>query len=185
MNTNNSEQLFRRARNVLVGGVNSPVRSFAAVGGSPLFISKAEGSHAYDADGNRFIDYVASWGPLILGHSHPSVIRAVENRLPLGTSFGAPCELETDLAELIVRNFPSIEKVRLTNSGTEATMSAIRLARANTGREYIVKLGGVNHGIPNSRLSNPVREPRPSGIPAPPGFQKRSFTRRFREGYTN
>ncbi len=105
MKTTNSEKLFRRARNVLVGGVNSPVRSFAAVGGSPLFVSRAEGSYVYDADGNRFIDYVASWGPLILGHSHPSVVSAVGERLPMGTSFGAPCELETDLAALIAKHF--------------------------------------------------------------------------------
>jgi len=185
MNTNNSEKLFRRARNVLVGGVNSPVRSFAAVGGSPLFISKAEGSHVYDADGNRFIDYVASWGPLILGHSHPSVIRAVENRLPLGTSFGAPCELETDLAALIVRNFPSIEKVRLTNSGTEATMSAIRLARANTGREYIVKFEGCYHGHSDFLLvksgSGATTFGNPSSAGVPKSFVNRTLLGRYND----
>ena len=146
MNTANSQKLFARAKNVLVGGVNSPVRSFAAVGGSPLFISRAKGAYVHDADGNRFIDYVASWGPLILGHSHPAVVRAVGEALPRGTSFGAPCETETRLAELIARSFPSIEKVRMTNSGTEATMSAVRLARARTGRSYVVKFEGCYHG---------------------------------------
>ena len=146
MNTANSQKLFARAKNVLVGGVNSPVRSFSAVGGSPLFISRARGAYVYDADGNRFIDYVASWGPLILGHSHPAVVAAVGEALPMGTSFGAPCEAETRLAELVAKNFPSIGKVRMTSSGTEATMSAVRLARAYTERDYVVKFEGCYHG---------------------------------------
>lgn len=146
MNTSGSEKLFRRAKKVLVGGVNSPVRSFAAVGGNPLFISRAKGARIWDVDGNEFIDYTASWGPLILGHCHPSVVEAVRRTLPLGTSFGAPCELETLLAEIIARRFPSIEKVRMTNSGTEATMSAVRLARAFTKRRYVVKFEGCYHG---------------------------------------
>ncbi len=146
MNTGNSEKLFRKATDVLVGGVNSPVRSYASVGGLPRFVSRAEGAYVYDVDGNQYIDYVASWGPLILGHSHPSIVKILQERVSMGTSFGAPCELETDLATLIEQSFPSIEKVRLTNSGTEATMSAIRLARAFTQREYIVKFEGCYHG---------------------------------------
>lgn len=183
MNTRNSEKLFRRARNVLVGGVNSPVRSFAAVGGSPLFVSRAEGPYVYDADGNRFIDYVASWGPLILGHSHPSVVGALEKRLSLGTSYGAPCELETDLAALIARSFPSIEKVRLTNSGTEATMSAIRLARAATGREYIVKFEGCYHGHSDFLLvksgSGATTFGNPSSAGVPKSFVNRTLLARY------
>ncbi|MXZ13374.1 MAG: glutamate-1-semialdehyde-2,1-aminomutase [Candidatus Dadabacteria bacterium] len=185
MNTRNSEKLFRRARNVLVGGVNSPVRSFAAVGGSPLFVSRAEGPYVYDADGNRFIDYVASWGPLILGHSHPSVVSAVEKRLPLGTSYGAPCELETDLAALIARNFPSIEKIRMTNSGTEATMSAIRLARATTGREYIVKFEGCYHGHSDFLLvksgSGATTFGNPSSAGVPKSFVNRTLLARYND----
>ncbi len=185
MKTANSEKLFRRARNVLVGGVNSPVRSFAAVGGSPLFVSRAEGSCVYDADGNRFIDYVASWGPLILGHSHPSVVSAVGERLPLGTSYGAPCELETDIATLIARHFPSIEKVRLTNSGTEATMSAIRLARAVTGREYIIKFEGCYHGHSDFLLvksgSGATTFGNPSSAGVPKSFVNRTLLARYND----
>lgn len=185
MNTRNSEKLFRRAKNVLVGGVNSPVRSFGAVGGSPLFISRAEGPYVYDADGNRFIDYVASWGPLILGHSHPSVVSAVGKRLPLGTSYGAPCELETDLAALIAKDFPSIEKVRMTNSGTEATMSAIRLARAVTGREYIVKFEGCYHGHSDFLLvksgSGATTFGNPSSAGVPKSFVNRTLLARYND----
>ncbi len=185
MKSTNSEKLFRRAKNVLVGGVNSPVRSFAAVGGSPLFVSKAEGSYVYDADGNRFIDYVASWGPLILGHSHPSVVSAIEKRLPLGTSFGAPCELETDLATLITKYFPSIEKIRLTNSGTEATMSAIRLARAVTAREHIIKFEGCYHGHSDFLLvksgSGATTFGNPSSAGVPKSFVNRTLLARYND----
>ncbi|MCY4262583.1 MAG: glutamate-1-semialdehyde 2,1-aminomutase [Candidatus Dadabacteria bacterium] len=185
MKTTNSEKLFRRAKTVLVGGVNSPVRSFGAVGGSPLFISRAEGPYIYDSDGNKFIDYVASWGPLILGHSHPSVIKAVEGRLALGTSFGAPCELETELALLVAKSFPSIEKVRLTNSGTEATMSAIRLARAVTAREYIIKFEGCYHGHSDFLLvksgSGATTFGNPSSAGVPKSFVNKTLLARYND----
>ena len=185
MKTTHSEKLFRKAKTVLVGGVNSPVRSFAAVGGSPLFISRAEGPYIYDADGNRFIDYVASWGPLILGHAHPSVVKALRGRLALGTSFGAPCELETELASLVAKSFPSIEKVRLTNSGTEATMSAIRLARAVTEREYIIKFEGCYHGHSDFLLvksgSGATTFGNPSSAGVPKSFVNRTLLARYND----
>ncbi len=185
MNTRNSKKLFRKAKNVLVGGVNSPVRSFAAVGNSPLFISEAKGAYVYDADGNRFIDYVASWGPLILGHSHPSVVKALEKRLPLGTSYGAPCELETQLAALIAKSFPSIEKVRLTNSGTEATMSAIRLCRAFTKREYIVKFEGCYHGHSDFLLAKSGSGATTFGNPSSAGVPKSLISRTLLARYND
>src|ERR1700689_398776 len=124
-----SEELFRRALEIIPGGVNSPVRAFRSVGGNPVFIARGQGSHLFDVDGNEYIDYVGSWGPLLLGHRHPAIIEALEEALEIGTSFGAPTEREVDLAEEIRDAVPSIELVRLVNSGTEATMSAIRLAR--------------------------------------------------------
>jgi glutamate-1-semialdehyde 2,1-aminomutase len=147
-----SEQLFQRAQNVIPGGVNSPVRAFRSVGRDPVFIARGEGSHVFDVDGNEYIDYVGSWGPLLLGHRHPSVIRALEEALEIGTSFGAPTEREVELAEEIRDAVPSIEMVRLVNSGTEATMSAIRLARGFTGRDLTVKFEGCYHGHVDSLL---------------------------------
>jgi glutamate-1-semialdehyde 2,1-aminomutase len=147
-----SEELFRRAQAVIPGGVNSPVRAFRGVGGNPIFITRGEGSHIFDADGNEYIDYVGSWGPLLLGHRHPEVIRALEEALKIGTSFGAPTEREVELAEEIRDAVPSIEMVRLVNSGTEATMSAIRLARGFTGRDLTVKFEGCYHGHVDSLL---------------------------------
>src|SRR5215468_928446 len=141
-----SRDAFRRACRVIPGGVNSPARAFGAVGGEPLFIARGEGPYLYDLDGNRYLDYVGSWGPLILGHAHPRVVRAVEEALHRGATFGAPTELETRLAELIVKAVPSIEMVRMVSSGTEASMSAIRLARGFTGRDVIVKFAGCYHG---------------------------------------
>jgi glutamate-1-semialdehyde 2,1-aminomutase len=146
MKTSRSDELFERARKAIPGGVNSPVRAFRSVGRNPLFISRAEGSRLYDADGNAFIDYVGSWGPMILGHSHPRVAEALRRAVESGTSFGAPTELEVRMAELIIRILPSVEMLRMVNSGTEATMSAIRLARAFTKREKIVKFEGCYHG---------------------------------------
>ncbi|HEY9747014.1 MAG TPA: aminotransferase class III-fold pyridoxal phosphate-dependent enzyme, partial [Oculatellaceae cyanobacterium] len=127
-----SEQAFKEAQKVLPGGVNSPVRAFRSVGGNPVFIEKAKGAYVWDIDGNQYIDYVASWGPAILGHAHPQVIRRIQEVAESGTSFGAPTLLETELAQLVIDLVPSIEKVRFVNSGTEAVMSAIRLARAYT-----------------------------------------------------
>jgi glutamate-1-semialdehyde 2,1-aminomutase len=147
-----SEQLFQRARRVIPGGVNSPVRAFRSVGRNPVFIARGEASHVFDADGNEYIDYVGSWGPLLLGHRHPSVIQALEEALEIGTSFGAPTEREVELAEEIRDAVPSIEMVRLVNSGTEATMSAIRLARGFTGRDLTVKFEGCYHGHVDSLL---------------------------------
>src|SRR5437773_7088255 len=128
----NSRALFERARRVLPGGVNSPVRAFRAVGGDPLFIARARGSRMWDADGNELIDYVGSWGPMILGHSHPAVVAAVTEQLRSGASFGAPSRLEVELAETVVRMVPSVAMVRMVSSGTEATMAAVRLARGAT-----------------------------------------------------
>ena len=146
MRLQKSKRLYERASRVLVGGVNSPVRTFNAVGGTPLFIRKAKGSRIWDEDGNNYIDYVCSWGPLILGAAYPKVVSALRSQAAKGTSYGAPTELETELAELIINAFPSIERVRLVNSGTEAAMSALRLARAYTGREKVVKFEGCYHG---------------------------------------
>jgi glutamate-1-semialdehyde 2,1-aminomutase len=141
-----SKQLFEKSLRVIPGGVNSPVRAFRAVGGTPVFFQEGHGAHLWDVDGNRYIDYVGSWGPAILGHAHPEVVKAVQDRAAKGMSFGAPTEAEYDLAERLVSLLPSIEQVRLTSSGTEATMSAIRLARGFTGRNKIVKFEGCYHG---------------------------------------
>jgi len=137
---------FEKSQKYIPGGVNSPVRAFRAVGGNPLFIKRGKGSKIYDIDGNEYIDYVCSWGPLILGHAHPKVVEAIQNAAENGTSYGAPTELETQLAEMIVRAFPSIDLVRMVSSGTEAAMSAIRLARGYTQRDKIIKVEGCYHG---------------------------------------
>ncbi|HET8712106.1 MAG TPA: glutamate-1-semialdehyde 2,1-aminomutase [Gemmatimonadales bacterium] len=147
-----SGELFDRAKRVLPGGVNSPVRAFRAVGGTPFFVARAKGSRLYDADGKSYIDYVCSWGPLILGHAHPAVLDAVREAAERGWTYGAPCEAEVDLAEEVRRRMPSLERVRFVNSGTEATMSAVRLARAATGRDVIVKFDGCYHGHADSFL---------------------------------
>jgi glutamate-1-semialdehyde 2,1-aminomutase len=152
MNHSKSESLFLHAQELIPGGVNSPVRAFRSVGGNPPFIAQGEGSRLFDVDGNEYIDYVGSWGPLLLGHRHPEIVGALERALCIGTSFGAPTAQEIDLAEAICRAVPSIEMVRLVNSGTEATMSAIRVARGFTGRDLIVKFEGCYHGHVDSLL---------------------------------
>jgi glutamate-1-semialdehyde 2,1-aminomutase len=152
MKQKRSEELFRRAQELIPGGVNSPVRAYRSVGGTPPFIARGEGARVYDADGNEFIDYVGSWGPLLLGHRHPEILAALERALATGTSFGAPTGQEVELAEAICEAIPSIEMVRLVNSGTEATMSAIRLARGFTGRERVIKFEGCYHGHVDSLL---------------------------------
>jgi glutamate-1-semialdehyde 2,1-aminomutase len=152
MNHSKSESLFRRALELIPGGVNSPVRAFRSVGGNPVFLARGEGSHVIDVDGNRYIDYVGSWGPLLLGHRHPEILEAIDCALAIGTSFGAPTEAEVELAKAICDAVPSIEMVRLVNSGTEATMSAIRLARGFTGRDLTVKFEGCYHGHVDSLL---------------------------------
>jgi glutamate-1-semialdehyde 2,1-aminomutase len=152
MKHSRSEELFRRAVEIIPGGVNSPVRAFRSVGGNPPFIARGQGAHIFDVDGNEYIDYVCSWGPLLLGHRHPEIVAALERALRTGTSFGAPTEAEVELAEAIRDAVPSVEMVRLVNSGTEATMSAIRVARGFTGRDLVVKFEGCYHGHVDSLL---------------------------------
>lgn len=147
-----SSELFRTAQEVIPGGVNSPVRAFKAVGGTPIFAKSAKGAYVYDEDDNRYIDYINSWGPMILGHAYPPVVEAVIDRTKLGTSYGMPTELETKIAELAVSMVPGIDKIRFVNSGTEACMSAIRLARGYTGRDKIIKFEGCYHGHSDSFL---------------------------------
>mgnify|MGYP006273201973 CR=1 FL=1 len=168
----NSVAHFQRACRSIPGGVNSPARAFGGVGGTPLIVDRAEGAYLYDIDGNRLIDFIGSWGPHILGHLHPAVIAAIESALLKGTSFGAPTTLETDLAELVIEAVPSIEKVRMVNSGTEATMSAIRLARGFTGRDRIVKFRGCYHGHVDSLLVQAGSAALTLGTPSSPGVTK-------------
>ncbi len=153
MNHNKSLEAWQKSQQFIPGGVNSPVRNFRAVGGNPLFIQRGKGAKIYDIDGNEYIDYVASWGPLILGHAHPRVLDAIKCTMENGTSFGAPTALETELAELIVNAVPSIEMIRMVNSGTEATMSAIRVARGYTGRDKVIKVAGCYHGHVDALLA--------------------------------
>jgi len=169
MKTKRSETLFAKAVRLLPGGVNSPVRAFKAVGRSPLFIKRASGAYVWDADGNKFIDFVGSWGPMILGHAHPRIVRAVQRAAAKGTSYGAPTESEVRMAELISALIPSVEVVRLVNSGTEATMSAVRLARAYTGREKIIKFEGCYHGHGDSFLIKAGSGAMTLGTPDSPG----------------
>ncbi|MGF1678183.1 MAG: glutamate-1-semialdehyde 2,1-aminomutase [Candidatus Methylacidiphilales bacterium] len=167
-----SEELFEQALRVIPGGVNSPVRAFRAVGGTPFFAERAEGAYLWDVDGNRYIDYVCTWGPSILGHAHPAVVSAIREAAGKGTSFGVPGPLEVDLARLIQAWVPSVEKVRMCNSGTEATMSAIRLARGFTKRDHIIKFEGCYHGHVDSLLVKAgsgaltLGQPDSAGVPA-------------------
>jgi len=164
-----SEQIFRRATEILVGGVNSPVRAFRAVGGDPIIVDRAAGARMWDADGNEYIDYVCSWGALILGHAHPKVVEAIAAQARRGTSYGMPTELEVELATRIRAAVPSCEKIRFVSSGTEATMSAVRLARAATGRDLIIKFEGCYHGHSDSFLSEAGSGLATLGIAACPG----------------
>lgn len=168
-NTERSDALFERARKRIPGGVNSPVRAFKSVGRNPVFIARAAGSTLHDIDGNEYIDYIGSWGPMILGHAHPRVVEALKKAAEGGTSFGAPTELEVRMAELICSMVPSIEVVRMVNSGTEATMSAIRLARAYTKREKIIKFEGCYHGHADSFLIKAGSGAMTLGVPDSPG----------------
>ena len=172
MRRHTSESLFDRAQKSIPGGVNSPVRAFRSVGGKPLFIARGEGSHIFDADGNEYIDYVGSWGPLLLGHRHPAILAALEEATHYGTSFGAPTEREIELAEAIRDAVPAIEMVRLVNSGTEATMSAIRLARGFTGRDLTVKFEGCYHGHVDSLLVKAGSGVATLGLPDTAGVPK-------------
>lgn len=167
-----SHRLYARALRVIPGGVNSPVRAFRAVGGKPVFIGRGKGSKIYDVDGNRYIDYVLSWGPLILGHAHPKVMSALRKSLDKGTSYGAPTSLEIELAELVLKAYPSMDKVRMVNSGTEAAMSAIRVARGFTGRDTIIKFEGCYHGHADGLLVKAGSGAATFGVPDSPGVPK-------------
>jgi glutamate-1-semialdehyde 2,1-aminomutase len=164
-----SAELFDRAKGVLPGGVNSPVRAFRAVGGTPFFVARAAGCRLTDADGTSYVDYVCSWGPLILGHAHPAVLEAVRAAVERGWSYGAPCEAEVELAEAVRRRMPSVEMMRFVNSGTEATMAAVRLARAATGRELILKFDGCYHGHADGFLVKAGSGVATLGLPDSPG----------------
>jgi glutamate-1-semialdehyde 2,1-aminomutase len=169
MNRERSRAQFERARRSIPGGVNSPARAFGAVGGEPPFIDRGQGPFLYDVDGNRYLDFVGSWGPLILGHAHPEVVAAVEQALRKGTSFGAPTEAESELAEMVIEAVPSVERIRMVSSGTEATMSAIRLARGFTKRDKIIKFAGCYHGHVDSLLVKAGSGAMTHGNPSSPG----------------
>lgn len=174
INTETSKALFERANKVIPGGVNSPVRAFKSVGGQPLFISSAKGAYLYDVDGNKYIDLINSWGPMLLGHAQEQIEQAVAEAIKSSLSFGAPSSLEVDMAELICSMIPSVEKVRMVNSGTEATMSAIRLARGYTGRDKIIKFEGCYHGHGDSFLISAGSGAITMGYPDSPGVTKKT-----------
>jgi len=168
-NFSKSKQLFQQAKKIMPGGVSSPVRAFRAVGGQPLFIERGEGPHLFDVDGNKYIDYVLSWGPLILGHAHPDVVAALDEAISRGTSYGAPNSLEIELVKIIQDFMPNLEMIRFVNSGTEATMSALRLARAYTGRNKIIKFEGCYHGHADQLLVRAGSGVATLGLPDSPG----------------
>jgi glutamate-1-semialdehyde 2,1-aminomutase len=185
MTREKSYNLYKRACKIMPGGVNSPVRAFKAVGGNPIFIEKAKGSKIYDVDGNVYIDYVLSWGPMILGHAHPKVINALKKAIEKGTSYGAPTSLEIELAELVLKAYPSMDKVRMVNSGTEATMSAIRVARGFTGRDKVIKFEGCYHGHADGLLVKAGSGATTFGVPDSPGvpgsYAKNTITLPFND----
>ncbi len=185
MNHQKSTALFAAAKRIIPGGVNSPVRAFKSVGCDPLFIERAAGSKIYDADGNAYIDYVGSWGPMILGHCHPKVVEAIQTAAKNGASYGAPTKLEIDLAEMVCAAYPNIEMVRMVSSGTEATMSAIRLARGYTGRDKILKFDGCYHGHADSLLVRAGSGAATFGVPTSPGvpadFAKHTLTATYND----
>ena len=172
LNLEKSAEAFAEAKTLMPGGVNSPVRSYASVDSNPPFIARAEGSKIYDIDGNEYIDYVGSWGPMVVGHAHPQVVKALQEAATRGTSYGAPTLIESELAKLVMKVYPSIETIRMVNSGTEATMSALRLARGYTGREKIVKFIGCYHGHSDSLLVNAGSGMATFGVPSSPGVTK-------------
>ena len=167
--TSKSQALFESAQQHIPGGVNSPVRAFKGVGGTPIFFEKAKGAYAYDVDGNRYVDYVGSWGPMILGHSAPEILDAIRERMELGLSFGAPTAIESDMASEVCKLIPSMDMIRMVNSGTEATMSAIRLARGYTGRDKLVKFEGCYHGHADALLVKAGSGMLTLGVPTSPG----------------
>ncbi len=172
MNTTRSQAIFSAAQTLMPGGVSSPVRAFRSVGGNPIVFDRVKGAYAWDVDGNRYIDYIGSWGPAICGHGHPEVIGALHEALDKGTSFGAPCELENQLAELVIEAVPSVEMVRFVNSGTEACMSVLRLMRAFTGREKIIKFEGCYHGHADMFLVKAGSGVATLGLPDSPGVPR-------------
>ncbi len=172
LNLTKSAEAFAEAKTLMPGGVNSPVRSYASVDSNPPFIARAEGSKIYDIDGNEYIDYVGSWGPMVVGHAHPQVVKALQEAATRGTSYGAPTLIESELAKLVMKVYPSIETIRMVNSGTEATMSALRLARGYTGREKIVKFIGCYHGHSDSLLVNAGSGMATFGVSSSPGVTK-------------
>ncbi|MGB5531301.1 MAG: glutamate-1-semialdehyde 2,1-aminomutase, partial [Ignavibacteriaceae bacterium] len=172
MNTEKSKQLFEQAKKYIPGGVNSPVRAFKSVGGDPLFITKGKGSKFWDADGNEYIDYIGSWGPHLFGHNPPFIIDALKSAIENGTSFGAPTEMEIKMAEIIILLVPSVEMVRMVNSGTEATMSAVRAARGFTSREKFIKFEGCYHGHADYFLIKAGSGALTLGVPTSPGVTK-------------
>jgi glutamate-1-semialdehyde 2,1-aminomutase len=180
-----SEDLFARAQQTIPGGVNSPVRAFKSVGGTPRFIARASGAYVYDADGREYVDYVGSWGPMILGHQHPAVVEAIRKQAEVGVSYGAPTELEIEMAELLCSRVPGLEQVRLCNSGTEATMSALRLARACAGRDAFIKFEGCYHGHSDALLVKAGSGALTLGTPSSPGvpadFARHTLTASYNE----
>ena len=172
MNYQRSSQLFKEAQQVIPGGVNSPVRAFKAVGGTPIFMQRAQGAYLYDEDGKRYIDYISSWGPMILGHAHPAVVEAIQKAAEMGTSYGTPTALETEIATLALSMVPNMDKIRFVNSGTEACMSAVRLARGVTQREKIIKFSGCYHGHSDAFLIQAGSGAVTFGSPSSPGVTK-------------
>jgi glutamate-1-semialdehyde 2,1-aminomutase len=185
MNHSKSAELFSLAKSVIPGGVNSPVRAFKSVGCDPIFIARAEGPRIFDADGNGYIDYVGSWGPMILGHCHPKVVEAIRRAAADGASYGAPTQKEIELAQMVCGAYPNIEMVRMVSSGTEATMSAIRLARGYTGRDKILKFDGCYHGHADSLLVKAGSGAATFGVPTSPGvpadFAKYTLTATYND----
>lgn len=185
MQTEKSEELFRQAVDLMPGGVNSPVRAFKSVGGTPRFIDRGEGAYIFDVDGNRYLDFVMSWGPLTLGHAHEEVVSALETAVRRGTSYGAPTAVENELATLVIDTVPSVEMIRFVNSGTEACMSALRTARTHTGREKIIKFSGNYHGHADMLLASAGSGVATLGLPDSPGVPKDATTTTLVAPYNN